>query len=49
MNNKSIGKCEFCGQDYCMECSDNKNWEKFCSGECEERYKEENKQYAISK
>ena len=36
-----IGSCKNCGQWYCMECSENKNWEEFCSVECEEEFEKE--------
>lgn len=34
-NSKMIGKCVLCLQDYCQECSDAKDWEKYCTAECE--------------
>ena len=30
MNNKMIGRCENCDQDYCQECSENGNWMTNC-------------------
>lgn len=43
MNNKMLGKCEWCGQDYCQECTDFevKVWQKFCSTLCEKEYNED--------
>ncbi len=38
MNNKMLGHCKACAQDYCQECCDNTNWEKFCSESCETDY-----------
>ena len=38
MNNKMIGRCENCDQDYCQECSENGNWQKFCSDKCEREH-----------
>ncbi len=36
MNNKMIGKCELCEQDYCQECSgDDYEWRRFCSPRCD--------------
>ena len=40
-NNQMIGKCKNCGQDYCQECSINKNWQEFCSDICEKEYKKD--------
>lgn len=40
-NNKMIGRCEYCGQDYCQECSDHEEWEKYCSEECAKEAKKE--------
>jgi hypothetical protein len=37
-NNQMIGKCVNCGQDYCQECSDHKDWELYCSTKCKEEY-----------
>jgi len=42
VNNKMIGKCKECDQDYCQECSENENWEEFCSTKCEEDYTKRN-------
>ena len=42
MSNKSIAKCKQCYGDYCYECSINKDWQNFCSEECEKKYLEEN-------
>lgn len=33
-NNKLIGKCKNCDQDYCMECSNHIGWDLFCSDAC---------------
>ncbi|MGA2433945.1 MAG: hypothetical protein ABSG25_01530 [Bryobacteraceae bacterium] len=38
MSNKMIGTCKYCDENYCMECSTNKNWKEFCSDECEREY-----------
>ena len=37
MNNKMIGRCEFCGQDYCQECTTGNgfDWKTYCSAKCE--------------
>jgi len=40
-NNKLIFKCGYCGEHYCGECSENENWQKFCSSTCEDMYEEE--------
>lgn len=40
-NNKMIFECKHCGQMYCGECSTNKDWQNFCSTECEDSEKEE--------
>ena len=32
-----IGTCESCGRLYCQECSDNEQWQKFCSKGCEDQ------------
>ena len=33
---KSIAKCAYCRDFFCQECTDAKNWQKFCSVSCEE-------------
>lgn len=38
MNNQMIGKCKYCNQDYCMECSKHKHWQEFCSEDCYDEY-----------
>lgn len=45
MKNKMIGKCEWCNQDYCQECTEDvTEWQKFCCSLCEREYNEnENK------
>jgi len=35
-NNQMIGKCWWCGQYYCQECSDHEGKEGFCSKICKE-------------
>jgi len=35
-NCKSIAECAYCCDFYCQECTDAKNWQKYCSDECEE-------------
>lgn len=30
-----IFKCKHCEQYYCGECSENDDWQNFCSTECE--------------
>ena len=34
-NSQMIGLCESCGQDYCQECTDAREWERYCSRACE--------------
>jgi hypothetical protein len=34
-DNKMIGKCKQCKEDYCMNCATNEKWLVFCSIECE--------------
>ena len=42
MNNKMIGQCAYCGQDYCQECTDDGcTWQTFCSNRCEKDANEE--------
>jgi len=31
--------CEWCFRDYCSDCSDAHDWRRFCSGECEKKYR----------
>lgn len=33
-----IGKCKYCGDSYCMECSKHKHWKEFCSDDCYDEY-----------
>lgn len=40
-NNQMIGTCKSCDQQYCQECSDNENWQSFCSKHCENDAKED--------
>lgn len=41
MNNKMIGRCDNCGQDYCQECTEGvTKWELFCSTSCEAEFEE---------
>ncbi len=43
MNNKMIGHCENCDQDYCQECTEGtEEWQRFCSESCEKEWAEEN-------
>jgi hypothetical protein len=35
-NCKSIAECAYCNDYYCQECTDAKNWQKYCCDECEE-------------
>lgn len=37
MNPTSIETCKICEQLYCIECSDAKKWQKFCSQDCEDK------------
>ena len=30
-NSKVIGRCAYCNHDYCQECSDAIEWQKYCS------------------
>jgi len=30
-----IGKCVYCGQDYCMNCSDADKFADYCDKDCE--------------
>ena len=39
-NSKSIGNCDQCGQNYCLECTDAKDWQRYCSMDCEEEDQE---------
>lgn len=32
--NKSIGMCEWCGMDYCLECTSHDAWRSFCTEQC---------------
>lgn len=41
MENKHIHTCHHCGQLYCAECTENQDWEIYCSEECETESKEE--------
>lgn len=41
MINTHINTCVYCGQQYCIECSENSGWELFCSDRCEKNYKQE--------
>lgn len=43
MSNQMIGKCKYCKQDYCMECSEHEHWEEFCSYGCYDDYQSESK------
>ncbi len=38
MNNRMIGECKYCGQDYCMECSKHTHWEDCCCEDCHNEY-----------
>jgi len=38
-SNKMIFQCRNCGEMYCGECSENEDWQNFCSTDCEEEYK----------
>jgi len=39
VNNKMIGRCENCNQDYCQECTDDGcDWKRFCSLACEREW-----------
>lgn len=38
MSNQLIGKCKNCNQDYCQNCSENTNWQNFCSTACEKEH-----------
>ena len=40
MNNKMIGLCSMCGQDYCQECTEHDGWEDFCSASCKKEWDE---------
>jgi hypothetical protein len=40
-NSKSINECEDCSQFYCQECSDAKEWHRFCSAACEREFERE--------
>jgi hypothetical protein len=40
-NSKSIGRCTWCDEYYCMECSDAEDYVNFCSKQCEEESREE--------
>ncbi len=42
MINTHINTCVYCGQQYCIECSENSGWELFCSDRCQRDYKKEN-------
>jgi hypothetical protein len=33
-----IRRCEECLQNYCCECCDAKDWQRFCSIECEDQW-----------
>lgn len=39
-----INTCRNCGHQYCCECTEAENWEYFCSVECEEEWKEQEKE-----
>lgn len=41
MKNKLIYECHYCGDTYCGECSDNDDWEVYCSEKCENEAKDE--------
>lgn len=41
MNSLSIGKCEWRGQAYCLECTDAANGDAFCSMDCEDDFQED--------
>lgn len=42
MNNKMIGKCEMCSQEYCQECTEDvTEWQRFCSPRCEREHHEQ--------
>ena len=41
MSNQMIGKCKYCDQNYCIECSTHQHWKEFCSEGCYDKYQDE--------
>lgn len=38
MSSTHINACQNCGHFYCCECSDAREWQQFCSEECQDEY-----------
>jgi len=38
-----INTCQNCGHAYCCECTNAQEWQRYCSEECEEESKQEEK------
>lgn len=34
----AIGECERCNQFYCKNCTDAKEWHRFCGEECQDEF-----------
>lgn len=41
MPSTSIGKCEYCEQFYCQECTTAREWTRFCGKACEQDFEKE--------
>lgn len=39
MDGKSIYECRHCGDYYCADCTDHKDWQIYCSEECSKEAK----------